>query len=441
MIQMKLGSTMALLLLSSTRATLFPKAIYSLAGLPRNLDPRQWFRQDQCRHLHTASLLAFSTRQDSTISKGGNDSQSNVTITSSSSVDEVASGESIKYHHQTIKDASNSLGPILDELPSEIDYAVAYGSGVMKQANAVGPPPMIDLLLATPSSEMFHASNLRRNPSHYPFHARLLGPRWVTRIQEWGPGAWYIPQVSLAGKNVKYGVVSSSRILSDLRKWDSFYFSGRLQKPTVQLVLAKSANRQFEGALEANDVAALSLALALIPESSFSEYMLWEKIAGLSYAGDPRMGIGGENPDKVKNIVRGPGSLQGFREKYGSHLAELEVSIEGSEKGSRLQWQEKQETMLQKSPSLQHLSNMYSRLPHTIKDSVNLSLGLDGDATKDMTEERATALRSALLTAIKQISGRPALTQSMKGLITAGLTKSISYALAKLQKASAGKKK
>lgn len=29
---------------------------------------------------------------------------------------------------------------------------------------------------------------------------------------------------------------------------------------------------------------------------------------------------GAENPDKVKNIVRGPGNLQGFRELYGGLL-------------------------------------------------------------------------------------------------------------------------
>ena len=60
---------------------------------------------------------------------------------------------------------------------------------------------MIDLLLSTPSSVNFHTANLRLNPTHYPTHARVFGPRWISHVQDaWGAGAWYIPQVHLAGK-------------------------------------------------------------------------------------------------------------------------------------------------------------------------------------------------------------------------------------------------
>ena len=40
--------------------------------------------------------------------------------------------------HKRQEEAAESLRPILDELPNEIDFAVAYGSGVMKQANPTG---------------------------------------------------------------------------------------------------------------------------------------------------------------------------------------------------------------------------------------------------------------------------------------------------------------
>ena len=49
------------------------------------------------------------------------------------------------------------------------------------------------------------------------------------------------------------------------------------------------------------------------------------QIAGLSYSGDPRMSVpGAENPDKVKNIVSGPGSLVAFRELYADPLGRIE---------------------------------------------------------------------------------------------------------------------
>lgn len=48
---------------------------------------------------------------------------------------------------------------------------------------------------------------------------------------------------------------------------------------------------------------------------------LWEQIAGISYSGDPRMSIpGAENPQKVKNIVRGEGVQSGLREMYKPSL-------------------------------------------------------------------------------------------------------------------------
>lgn len=59
------------------------------------------------------------------------------------------------------------------------------------------------------------------------------------------------------------------------------------------------------------------------------------KIAGLSYSGDPRMSVpGAENPEKVRNIVTGPGSLLGFRHLYGEVLAEsgVEERTNGQEK-------------------------------------------------------------------------------------------------------------
>ena len=93
--------------------------------------------------------------------------------------------------------------------------------------------------------------------------------------------------------------------------------------------MSKVVEDDLQAAIKTNDAAALALALCLIPESTFPEIELWEKIAGLSYAGDPRMGLGAENPDKVKNIVRGPGALEGFREKYGPLLAKMKFGFEG----------------------------------------------------------------------------------------------------------------
>ena len=97
----------------------------------------------------------------------------------------------------------------------------------------------------------------------------------------------------------------------------------------------------ISSATESNLHSALSLSLLLLPHRQpFTEFQLWEQIAGLSYSGDPRMSVpGAENPQKVRNIVRGQGNLQGFRTLYDRAIKTTKgLRWEGTEK-----WEEKWE--------------------------------------------------------------------------------------------------
>ena len=94
------------------------------------------------------------------------------------------------------------------------------------------------------------------------------------------------------------------------------------------------SNSQIDGAVRKNLTSALSTSLLLLP-GSFSEEDLYVKIAGLSYSGDPRMSVpGAENPEKVRNIVTGPGSLLGFKHLYGDVLEEVGVQSGGDKTGN-----------------------------------------------------------------------------------------------------------
>lgn len=138
------------------------------------------------------------------------------------------------------------------------------------------------------------------------------------------------------GKNVKYGVISTRTLEKDLKEWTTFYLSGRLHKPVLTLLPPPSS---LSSALRTNSHSALSLALLLLPPS-FTEDALWEQIAGLSYSGDPRMSVpGAENPEKVKNIVKGEGAREGFRKVYGGLLRRLGISWEGEENGDKNEWE------------------------------------------------------------------------------------------------------
>lgn len=148
-------------------------------------------------------------------------------------------------------------------------------------------------------------------------------------------------------QEVKYGIISTTTLTNDLQNWETLYISGRLQKPHLPLLAPSSLSEP----LEQNKKTALSLALILLGDR-FTEYQLWEKIAGISYAGDPRMSIpGAENPEKVRNIVRGQGALEGFRAMYGDLLRGESGVIWAEEKKWEGEWKGSGDEFLVVCPS------------------------------------------------------------------------------------------
>ncbi|OCF76975.1 hypothetical protein I204_02684 [Kwoniella mangroviensis CBS 8886] len=334
------------------------------------------------------------------------------------------------------------LRPIIDTFEAPIDWAVAYGSGVMKQAQVKpgDPPSLTDLLLSTPSPIDFHTLNLRQNPSHYPLHARKMGAKGIAHVQErWGAGVWYVTDVKINDISVKYGIISTPSLITDLAQWRTFYLSGRLHKPTLSLI--HPSTPKLQEALDTNLQSALSLALLLIREESFTEDELWEKIAGLSYSGDPRMGIpGGENPQKIRNIVRGPGAREGFRDMYGRYLEEKGVRwVEGEKNVEGEVWTGDGEGLLCKPTSSEYHIELFSSLPTNLRQSVfkhfepRQDIGTsEKEALKQVVQD--TKFNSIISTELRNIIHTSALRQSVKGLFTAGFTKSFWYALAKFRK-------
>ncbi|WVF69754.1 hypothetical protein IAT40_004533 [Kwoniella sp. CBS 6097] len=360
------------------------------------------------------------------------------------------------------------LRPIIDTFEAPIDWAVAYGSGVMKQAQVKpgDPTPMTDLLISTPSATDFHQVNLRQNPSHYPLYARLMGGAGIGWAQEkLGAGIWYVTMVEINGISVKYGVISTSTLTSDLTNWDTLYISGRLHKPVLSLTSPSTDSTStstssseldslpsLDDALKSNQRSALALSLLLCPET-FSEHYLWEKIAGLSYSGDPRMSVpGAENPEKVKNIVRGPGAREGFREMYAPFFEEMGVEVIGEKAGTEGagKWQDDGEGLFSQSTSPEHHAALFTSLPFNLRKAVSTHYQIpverltstDSSEKKRKEEEKELwfkpiqneEFRPIVAQELKKIIHSPALRQSIKGLFTAGPVKSFYYSLAKFQK-------
>jgi translocator assembly and maintenance protein 41 len=178
---------------------------------------------------------------------------------------------------------------------------------------------------------------------------------------------------------------------------------------------------------------------------------------------------GAENPDKVKNIVRGPGNLQGFRDLYGPLMNELselrftdkeEVPTLDGERMMTVSLQAKkreEELTLQQSADAAYKARLLTSLPIHVQQKVLAAvLGSTSVSTPSINTDMAgrvlqhAEFRKALLngavrdwkgksrhadeTELRLIIRRPALTQSVKGLVTAGVTKSFHYSLAKFRK-------
>ena len=124
------------------------------------------------------------------------------------------------------------LESIVANFEAPIRYAFAYGSGVFEQDGYGGvtlpavppaaastssqvPPaergavtegtafskqqPMVDFMFAVTHPAHFHSINMQQFPSHYPFHARLFGSSYVSRLQKFGPGVWFNAYIPMKG--------------------------------------------------------------------------------------------------------------------------------------------------------------------------------------------------------------------------------------------------
>eukprot|EP00048_Salpingoeca_helianthica_P004306 m.75642 g.75642 ORF g.75642 m.75642 type:complete len:300 (+) comp13139_c0_seq4:234-1133(+) len=254
--------------------------------------------------------------------------------------------------------------------------------------------------------------------SHAQQGLRWLGSKTVASIQtDYAARVYYNTLIPFEGSLVKYGVITVKDLISDLTHWDSLYLSGRLHKPvkffstTVEVADAQAHNLNM----------ALAAARLTLP-AAFTEVELFNAIAVISYAGDPRM-IAGENPDKVRNIVAG--NIEGFTTLY-TPLLRLDptITVLGSGRLEQDTSGKARARQLQRLPS-RTVSRIEARLdPARVTDPANYVLRPD--------------FAQVLQDELRGIVGPASTTQTLKGIATAGLVKTVRYALEKLGKMASG---
>uniref|UniRef100_W5N972 Phosphatidate cytidylyltransferase, mitochondrial n=1 Tax=Lepisosteus oculatus TaxID=7918 RepID=W5N972_LEPOC len=313
---------------------------------------------------------------------------------------------------------------ILSRFPQDMSLAFAYGSGVFRQSGTTHGQMgsnMLDFVFAVDDPVSWHTMNLMKNHKHYSF-LRYLGPRHVSNVQsQHGARVYYNTLVQCDGRMIKYGVISTDALIEDLFHWKTLYIAGRLHKPVK--ILVQNDSSKLRAALVSNLKSAVTAAFLMLPES-FSVEDLFVQIAGLSYAGDFRMVIG-EDRSKVLNIVRG--NLPHFQNLYGNILHECSQVVYKPLQGK---------LEIDKSPEGQFTQLM--GLPRTLQQEITSLVDPPGK-NRDVEEILLQVAQDpdcglVVQQGISSIVKTSSLTQSAKGIVTAGLIKTVSYSLKKLQK-------
>lgn len=190
---------------------------------------------------------------------------------------------------------------------------IGYGSGINPQHGQENRKPQIDLIVVVDDLKKWHTLNIKQNPKDYSFSGKLFFKYAPKKWLKSGGKITYMTYIPFNGSKYKIGTIEKNDFLNDLKKWDTFYIAGRMQKP----ILVVKAPKDIENAIEYNRHAGVLSAELLLGEGQFDEQYFYTILAGLSYIGDTRMGIA-ENPDKVLNIVKG--RFDFYQDIYGSQL-------------------------------------------------------------------------------------------------------------------------
>ncbi|CAL1548510.1 unnamed protein product [Lymnaea stagnalis] len=311
---------------------------------------------------------------------------------------------------------------IVEDFPEGIQMAFAYGSGVFQQHNSLEKTRnMLDFIFVVDKPKKWHSQNLEKHSHHYSF-LKKFGPHTIARIQErYGAGIYFNTLVPMQGRLIKYGVISTARLITDLLDWESLYISGRLHKPISLIILP--TNEDLITAMKVNLRSAVHAALLLLPDM-FTEEQLYTTITSLSYAGDFRMGIAEDN-NKVSNIVKP--NLQLFRRMYGPILREEEHVTWWQNEGQF----EQASTFHSRHHHLKCLPGqvLYGLLMHKFQ------IGVFPDLEEIITRHAYDSdCGKHVASSIRHIVKKSSVTQTLKGILTAGFSKSIKYALNKVFK-------
>ncbi|ORX83678.1 mitochondrial matrix Mmp37 [Anaeromyces robustus] len=338
--------------------------------------------------------------------------------------------EDKKKVDDAVSKSKQILGKVITKFNAPIAYAFAYGSGVFKQKGYENEKkkPLVDYVFAVNDPLEWHKINFEQFQQHYSGLGKMShSSKILSTIQEdYGAKIYYNTFVEMENMKIKYGVISTQNLIKDLYNWETLYIAGRMQKPVLTLV----ENDDIEKAKQSNLKNALKMAILSLPyhQTEINEKDLFLIIAGFSYQGDFRMKFG-ENPNKVKNIV--DKQIKEFHQLYTKIMLEdedLKLIVQPiGENKWKINTAERI-LLLKDLPS-----NLVTQLLNTYSQQINPITDVKEISTK---KDLANIINESIGNIIKG----PALSQSIKGIVTAGIFKSTIYSMEKIRKSIKGRR-
>lgn len=297
-------------------------------------------------------------------------------------------------------DIKSSISKFINKRP-KVKGAYGYGSGVFKQSGYTSKDkPQIDMIFVVEDLKKWHLDNIKKNPKDYSFSAKLYFKSASVSKLKGNTGIVYLSNIEEDGSVYKYGTIEEKDLEKYLNNWESFYLPGRFQKTILPIIESKKIDK----ANEKNRESVLFTALLTLPEDKTKLIDVYTQICGLSYLGDTRMKFA-ENPRKVLNIVEG--SYDIFKDIYGTGNDYF------------------------KSNKKEEITVDYKKLMKDIKKLPKCLLEYLGD---DVENVDRNIISERILAYFTELNKNESSKQTIKGLYSNGLVRSINYAYKKVLK-------
>lgn len=282
----------------------------------------------------------------------------------------------------------------------EVIAAYGYGSGVFKQSGYTSKDKaQIDLILVVDDLKKWHKENMKLNKKDYSLIGKLFFKYGRIKKLKGKTGITYVSNIEENGNTFKYGTIEAKDLKKYLETWESFYLPGRFQKNIYPII----ENDEITKLIEKNRENALLLSSYLQQDEEVTKKDLLVTLCGLSYLGDTRMKFA-ENPRKVLNIVEG--SFDKFDKIYKFDRSYLKPIYA-------------EEFEIDKKEVRENLTDLPSELVEYITPYLN---------------EDDEVIKKKIIEYFTNMNKKESSTQTIKGVWTNGVVRSVNYAAQKVGK-------